>query len=120
MERVTITMSESEAQILRAYAQFWGATVSHVASHLIKSRIHESARLCTKAAEILKENDTKLDKRAYKLCWSGACQACIHDAKCRAGLYDGLFEIMPERKIYLTEEGKEQFGVVHGNDETTT
>ena len=119
MERVTITMSESEAKILRAYAQFWGATISHVATHLINRGIHQSALVCTRAADILKENNTKLDKRTHKMCWSGACQACIHDAKCRAGLYDGLFEIMPERTIYLTEEGKKLFGKVHENDETT-
>lgn len=110
MERVVITMSSSEASILRAYAQFWGSTISHVATHLINSRIHQSALLCSRAADILKENDTKLDKRAHKPCWSGSCQACIHDAKCRAGLYKGEFEIMPERKIYLTEEGQKLYG----------
>ena len=117
MERVTITMSETDARILRAYAQFWGATISYVAIHFINRGIHQSALVCTRAADILNENNTKLDKRTHKMCWSGACQACIHDAKCRAGLYDGLFEIMPERAIYLTEEGKRLFGKVPTTDE---
>ena len=111
VERVVITMSSAEASILRAYAQFWGATISHVATHLINSRIHQSALVCTRAAEILEDNDTKLDKRVRKPCWGGACQACIHDAKCRAGLYKDLFEIKPEREIYLTDEGKKLFNI---------
>jgi len=119
VERVVITMTSAEANILRAYAQFWGGTISYVASHLLKSRIHESARLCTKTAEILEKNNTNLDKRAHKPCWSGACQACIHDAKCRAGLYDGLFEIKPEREMYLTEEGRRLFNNPEKDDKTT-
>ena len=110
MERVVITMSPENAKILREYAQFWGATISHVATHLINSRIHQSALYCTKAAKILKENNTKLDKRVRKICWGGACQGCIHDPKCRAGLYDGLFEVKPEREIYLTKEGEQLLG----------
>jgi len=90
VERVTITMSKTDARILRAYAQFWGATISHVATSLINRGIHQSALVFTKAAEILEDNNTKLDKRTYKMCWSGACQACIHDARCRAGLYNGF------------------------------
>jgi hypothetical protein len=119
VERVTITMSKTDARILRAYAQFWGATISHVATGLINRGIHQSALVFTKAAEILEDNNTKLDKRTYKMCWSGACQACIHDARCRAGLYNGLFEIRPEKEMYLTEEGKKLFNYFHKDDKTT-
>lgn len=119
VQRVTITMSKTEARILRAYAQFWGSTISHVATHLINRGIHQSAFVFTRAAEILEDNNTKLDKRTHKTCWSEVCQACIHDARCRAGLYNGLFEIKPEREMYLTEEGKKLFNYFQKDDKTT-
>ena len=92
LKRVVVTLSDSDAQVLKLYAAKWGLTLSQTLEEMSRSHIHGSAYVCTFARDLLNNEGVTIDKRAGKNCFGFKCRCCAHTTACRCGLYQGDWE----------------------------
>ena len=93
LKRVVVTLSDSDAQVLKLYAAKWGLTLSQALEEMSRSHIHGSAAVCTFARDLLNNESIAIDKRAGKECYGFKCRCCAHTTACRCGLYHDGWEI---------------------------
>ena len=116
-------MSDELAYLLKTYAACWEVSISDVINAAVEQTIHQHSTCCKKAKAIREGCGVALDKRHHKKCWGYPCRTCRHDAMCRVGLYDGIWEIADCYKHLLTEddclkkenEGKTDYSVKESN-----
>ena len=107
LKRVVVTLSDSDAQVLKLYAAKWGLTLSQALEEMSRSHIHGSAFVCTFARDLLSNEDIAIDKRASKGCFGFKCRCCAYTLKCRVGMYKGEWQIADRYKHLLIENEDE-------------
>ena len=103
LKRVVVTLSDSDAQVLKLYAAKWGLTLSQALEEMSRSHIHGSAAVCTFARDLLNNENIAIDKRAGKECYGFKCRCCAYALQCRVGMYKGNWEIADCYKHLLIE-----------------
>ena len=107
IKRVVVTLSDSDAQVLKLYAAKWGLTLSQCLEEMSRSHIHGSAAVCTFARDLLYNENTPIDKRSSKECFGFKCRCCAYTLQCRTGLYTQNWVIDDRYKHLLIENGEE-------------
>jgi len=107
LKRVVVTLSDSDAQVLKLYAAKWELTLSQALEEMSRSHIHGSAAICVFARDLLNNENIAIDKRAGKECYGFKCRCCAYTLKCRVGMYQGVWEIADRYKHLLIENEDE-------------
>ena len=105
MKRIVVTLTDTDARLVKQYATFWDMTQSEFLAEATRSHIHGSALRCVFSRDLLANEKVPVDKRADRPCFGYACRCCAHTAKCRAGLYDGSWEPDVRYKHLLIPNG---------------
>ena len=103
LKRVVVTLSDTDAQVLKLYAAKWGMTLSQALEEMSRSHIHGSTYICTFARDLLCNEDIAIDKRAAKECFGFKCRCCSYALQCRVGIYKGEWQIADRYKHLLIE-----------------
>tara|TARA_R100000900_G_C3285425_1_gene154602 strand:+ start:49 stop:393 length:345 start_codon:yes stop_codon:yes gene_type:complete len=103
-KKIQVTLSDECHAVLKAYAGFFGKTMSDVMYMFTRQEIQQQARDCKFVQQLLDAQKIIPDKRASKNCWGHKCLVCVHAAKCQAGLTDDTFMPSENIKDFLKEE----------------
>ena len=102
-KKIQVTLSDECHAVLKAYAGFFGKTMSDVMYMFTRQEIQQQALHCKFVQQLLDAQKISPDKRANKDCWGHKCLVCAHAAKCQAGLTDETFMPTESIKQYLKE-----------------
>ena len=91
-KRVTVSMPDDDAAILKEYAAFFETNQSDVLFLFARAAIHQHSLHCKKVQSILELRNKSLDKRVKKPCFGFGCLACRHSTACQTGIYKGYME----------------------------
>jgi hypothetical protein len=103
-KKIQVTLSDECHAVLKAYAGFFGKTMSDVMYMFTRQEIQQQARHCKFVQQLLDAQKIIPDKRATKDCWGYRCLVCQNAAKCQAGLTNDTFKPIEEIKDYLKED----------------
>ena len=102
-KKVQVTLSDECHAVLKAYAGFFGKTMSEILYMFARQEIQQQAIHCKFVQPLLDAQKITPDKRASKNCWGHRCLVCAHAPKCQAGLTDETFMPSEFLKQYLKE-----------------
>ena len=103
MTRVQTALDGATASALKAYAQLWDMSVQEVLAESVKFSMQKHYQLCPETKRIMDRESVPIDRRAAKDCFGQCCFACEHAIECRAGLYEGGWEIKTELQNLLRD-----------------
>ena len=97
MKKVQVQMSDECHAVLKAYAAFYGKTMSEILYMFTRQEIQQQSLHCKFVQQLLDAQGIRPDKRARKPCWGHQCLSCEHANPCLAGLTEETF--MPNESV---------------------
>tara|TARA_Y100000401_G_scaffold72030_1_gene58082 strand:- start:196 stop:537 length:342 start_codon:yes stop_codon:yes gene_type:complete len=97
MKKVQVQMSDECHAVLKAYAGFYGKTMSEILYMFARQEIQQQSLHCLFVQQLLDAQGIRPDKRAHKSCWGHSCLSCVHAKPCQAGLTEETF--MPTQTV---------------------
>ena len=97
MKKVQVQMSDECHAVLKAYAAFYGKTMSEILYMFTRQEIQQQALHSSFVGKLLDAQGIRPDKRAHKPCWGHRCLSCVHAKPCQAGLTKETF--MPNESV---------------------
>ena len=97
-------MSDECHAVLKAYAAFYGKTMSEILYMFARQEIQQQSLHCKFVQQLLDAQGIRPDKRAHKRCWGYSCLSCEHAKPCLAGLTDKTFMPSQSVKKHLKED----------------
>ena len=97
MKKVQVQMSDECHSVLKAYAAFYGRTMSEILYMFALQEIHQQSLHCSFVQQLLDAQGIRPDKRVHKPCWGYRCLSCVHAKPCQAGLTKETF--MPNESL---------------------
>lgn len=92
-------MSDECHTVLKAYAAFYGKTLSEILYMFTRQEIQQQSLQCKFVKQLLDSQNIRQDKRINKSCWGHKCLNCIHSKACQTGVTDKTFE--PSKQALL-------------------
>lgn len=105
---VNVKMPKSCHQVVQVLKAQYDIPMGDVMYYPARHEIHKQAVYCRFMRGALNQAGIALDPHAKKDCYGFWCKNCIHEAACKIGRYQGVFEI--EESIFR------QFGTNEGRD----
>lgn len=106
MKKVQVNLSDETHAVLKAYASFFGKTMSEILYMYTVQELHQQAIHCKCTKQLLDGQSIKLDKRVTKDCWGYKCVICKHATACQCGLTEEKFHPIDRVKQFLREESE--------------
>ena len=105
---VNVKMPKSCHQVVQVLKAQYDIPMGDVMYYPARHEIHKQAVYCRFMRGALNQAGIALDPHAKKDCYGFWCKNCIHEAACKIGRYQGVFEI--DESIFR------QFGTNEGRD----
>lgn len=106
MKKVQVQISDDFHAVLKAYASFFGKTMSEVLYMFARQEIHQQSIHCKFTYQLLEGQSIKLDKRAAKDCWGFRCLVCKHATACQCGMTDEMFIPIDRAKLFIRDDSE--------------
>lgn len=97
-------MSDECHTVFKAYAAFYGKTLSEILYMFARQEIHQQSLNCKFVKQLLASQNIRQDKRINKSCWGYKCLYCIHSKPCQTGITDKTFEPNKQALLQLIEK----------------
>lgn len=105
---VNVKMPKSCHQVVQVLKAQYDIPMGDVMYYPARHEIHKQAVYCRFMRGALNQAGIALDPHAKKDCYGFWCKNCLHEAACKIGRYQGVFEI--DESIFR------QFGTNEGRD----
>ena len=105
MKKIQVQMPDKCHALLKDYANAWGMTMSEVMYESTRASMQKHSQICGYINSVFTFRSIMLDKRLTKDCYGHPCFACEHVTACKAGVYEGSWQLSEKVSAFIDLTG---------------